>query len=62
MIPVFYPGTASFRSCLLLARVRLAFSQEAVRGLPSLTPRLVLHVMVCAQWFQAAREKCLLKR
>ena len=45
-----------------LARGRLAFAQEAVRGPPPLSPRLVLHVMACAQWFQAASEKCLFKR
>ena len=37
-----------------LARGRLALAQEAVRGPPSLAPRLVLHVMACARWFQAA--------
>ena len=45
-----------------LTRGRLASAQEALRGPPSLSPRLVLHVMACARWFQAASEKCLFKR
>ena len=32
-----------------LTRGRLAFAQEAVRGPPSLSPRLVVHMMTCAQ-------------
>ena len=31
------------------SHLRLAFAQEAVRGLPSLSPRLVLHMMTCAR-------------
>ena len=47
--------------CHLDSFRRLAFAQEAVRGPPPLAPRLVLHVMACDRWFQAASEKCLIK-
>ena len=45
-----------------LTRGRLAFAQEAVRGPPSLSPRLGSAPVGCARWFQAASEKCLFKR
>ena len=45
-----------------LTRGRVAFEQEAVRVSSSLSARLVLHVLACAWWFQAAFEKCLFKR
>ena len=37
-----------------LTRGRLAFEQEAVRASSFQSPRLVLHVMACGYWFQAA--------
>ena len=45
-----------------LTRGRLAFEQEAVRVSYAHSPRLILHVMACGYWFQAAVEKCLFKR
>ena len=45
-----------------LTRRRLAFEQEAVRVSSSHSPRLVLHVVACARWFQASVETCLFKR
>ena len=45
-----------------LTRGRLAFEQEAVRVSSSHSPRLLLHVVAGARWFQAAFEKGLFKR
>ena len=44
-----------------LTRGRLAFAQEAVRGL-LLFPLFGSAPVGCARWFQAAGEKCLFKR